>query len=90
MGEIDHLVQRVDRLEEDVKPLSGLPDKLDLLIALQRESNKKMDETFVTKDVLELKLQNVSTTLKLWIIGAITSGIFSFILFLIQLYKVFH
>ena len=70
LGEMDDIKQRVDKLECKVEPLSSLPEKFDMFIEAQRETNqcikelsKSMREDYVSKEVSEVQHKTVDDRL---------------------------
>jgi len=70
--------------------VGGLPTDIRHIIDALSDLKKSMNangEKYVSKEVMELKLRNIKDELKLWMYGAIGSGILSII---IGLYYITH
>ncbi|WP_371380755.1 hypothetical protein [Sporomusa aerivorans] len=45
MDKIEHLESRVDKLEDDIRPLLSLPTQMNMLIDVQKQTNESIKET---------------------------------------------
>lgn len=71
------------RHEDELKSLSGVPQDLKSIFQILKE----IKDTNISKEVVELKLQNMEARMKLWMIVSIISGVTSGILMFAQIYQ---
>lgn len=89
MENIAHLEQRVEKLEDSMKSLASLPDKFDMLIQLQRESNadtkelsKHITDSYVSKEFCTERHKAIDSDIKdhkdfrKWVYGSLVSAAF--------------
>lgn len=93
MENIAHLEQRVEKLEDSMKSLASLPDKFDMLIQLQRESNadtkelsKHITDSYVSKEFCSERHKSIESDNKdnkdfrKWVYVSLIVGAFTIIL----------
>lgn len=71
------------RHTEELKCLSGLPQDMKNVLEMLKEIKDKN----ISKEVVDLKIQNLESRVKLWMTLTVISGVSSGILMLVQLYK---
>ena len=86
---IEHLESRIGRLEEDVRPLLSLPQKMQMVIDGIKETNegvketnrciqempKQMQANYVSKEVMDLRLDTMESKIKLWLYATLFFGL---------------
>ena len=84
--DLGQLESRVDKLEDDVKPLLSLPTQMSMLIASTEKTNvsidklsERMEKHYVSKDVMQLTVDNATSKIRLWAITAFLVAIVTMI-----------
>ena len=97
MENIAHLEQRVEKLEDSMKSLASLPDKFDMLIQLQRESNadtkelsKHITDSYVAKEFCSERHKAIDSDsqdnkdFRKWVYSSLVVGTFTAICELVK------
>jgi|WetSurMetagenome_2_1015567.scaffolds.fasta_scaffold555312_2 hypothetical protein len=77
MDSMAQLESRVGKLETDVKPLFSLPSQMSMLIASSDRTvgsieklTERMEQHYVSNDVMALTVKNAVSAVQLWAISA--------------------